>query len=104
MYVDVGSTFVPIWLPDHHGLMHHCYSETPYGDAGKVAGARWQGTKALIEEDAEDGTGPQAVNAAEDSGAAELPCLQNAKWKKLAKAALLKVRMCHWQDSWCEVL
>ncbi|BDA41447.1 probable G patch domain-containing protein 4 at N-terminal half [Coccomyxa sp. Obi] len=56
----------------------------------KVAGARWQGTKTLIEEDAEDGTGPQAVDAAEHGGAAEERCLQNAKWKKLAKAALLK--------------
>ncbi|CAL8461832.1 g1363 [Coccomyxa elongata] len=56
----------------------------------KVAGARWQGTKTLIEEDAEDGTGSQAVDAAEDSGVAEQPCLPNAKWKKLAKAALMK--------------
>lgn len=59
-----------------------------------MAGTRWQGTKRLIEEDAEDGTGPQAMDAAEASGgAAEQPCLQNAKWKKLAKAVLMKVRL-----------
>lgn len=56
-----------------------------------MAGARWQGTKTLIEEnDAE--AGPVDTVAAE--GRAEEPiCLQNAKWKKLAKAALLEVRL-----------
>lgn len=56
-----------------------------------MAGARWQGTKTLIEEnDAE----ARPVDTVAAEGRAEEPiCLQNAKWKKLAKAALLEVRL-----------
>ena len=59
------------------------------GAAGKVAGTRWQGTKTLIEDDVAE-AGPQSVDAAEGR-AGEPLCLPNAKWKKLAKAALLEV-------------
>lgn len=55
-----------------------------------MAGARWQGKKILIGEDDEAEAGPQGAEVAE--GRTEEPmCLQNAKWKKLAKAALLEV-------------
>jgi hypothetical protein len=58
--------------------------------AGKVAGTRWQGKRTLIddESDAAEAAGPSEPQKANEAEA--LP-LRNAKWKKLAKAALLEV-------------